>query len=294
MAKRKFPMKTNRKPPLLISLGLMAFLAILSTGETRGENLGEEWMTDYKAASEQARATGKPMLVTFSAVWCPPCRQMEKEVYPQPAVREALKAWIPVYIDVDEDPKTAAQFNISPIPTYVLVSSSGQEEDRFMGARSEKEFVARLTEHKKLFTRVREIKAALETDPSNAALWKELGDIYVKREKEDDALASYRKALEYDPEDEVGVGDDLYFYESIPETSDDLEPALEKFNGFEAKFPQSNMLDQVAFIRGMILLNLDHEDEARQVLEEGLKRYPEGPHAEDMKMILEHLEEDEV
>ncbi|MBI1353139.1 MAG: thioredoxin fold domain-containing protein [Acidobacteria bacterium] len=104
------------------------------------------WRTDYEAALAEAKATGKPALLDFTADWCPPCRVMEREVWPDERVRTAVDAeTIPVRLDVDEDSsaEAARAHRLSGIPTIVLVDGDGQELARagLMSAREMLEFV---------------------------------------------------------------------------------------------------------------------------------------------------------
>ncbi|MFZ5972021.1 MAG: thioredoxin family protein [Bacteroidota bacterium] len=59
-----------------------------------------------------------PVLVDFSAHWCPPCRAMEPvmEQLDEELNRKALV----LQIDVDTNPATTARFGVRKLPTFLF------------------------------------------------------------------------------------------------------------------------------------------------------------------------------
>lgn len=63
---------------------------------------GVQWGMSYEQAFEQAKATGRPVLVDFTGVNCANCRQMEREVMPRSEIRSLLDKFVTVaqYTDI--------------------------------------------------------------------------------------------------------------------------------------------------------------------------------------------------
>ncbi|MGY4876534.1 protein-disulfide reductase DsbD [Vreelandella aquamarina] len=53
-------------------------------------------------AVDQAAAQGQPVFVHFTAEWCISCKQLERDVYPTPAVKEALNGYVLIKADVTQ------------------------------------------------------------------------------------------------------------------------------------------------------------------------------------------------
>lgn len=87
-----------------------------------------------------ANEQGKPAVVDFYATWCPPCMELDFEVWTSPAVSKRLdEGWIAVKIDCTKE--TAAcregidRFSVVGWPTVVFLERGGAErmEERLVG-----------------------------------------------------------------------------------------------------------------------------------------------------------------
>lgn len=110
------------------------------------------WYEDYSAAVTAARADNKPMLLEFSATWCPSCSAIARNVLPDPRVNEALADFVPVKVDVDKNQELAAKYDINPIPVFIVLDRTGKEVYRFLGPPDVESFIKQIDEGRKLAT----------------------------------------------------------------------------------------------------------------------------------------------
>ena len=83
-----------------------------------------------------ALASGRPVLLEFSASWCPPCRMVKPDV--EALAREVQGKAEVVQIDVDAERALAAEYKVRGIPCFVVVKD-GREVARQTGAISKSE-----------------------------------------------------------------------------------------------------------------------------------------------------------
>jgi len=85
-----------------------------------------------------------PVLVDFTATWCPPC-VMIAPVLDRIATDEAARLRV-VSLDVDAHPTTAAKYQVMGMPTLALFID-GEVAVRFMGAKPRSAIMALLEPH---------------------------------------------------------------------------------------------------------------------------------------------------
>ena len=79
-----------------------------------------------------------PVVVDFTASWCPPCRAVAPALEEIAAERDDLRI---VKVDVDRHPETAARYGVLSMPTFV-VFRHGQEVRRVVGAAPKQSLLA--------------------------------------------------------------------------------------------------------------------------------------------------------
>ncbi|NYV75112.1 thioredoxin [Streptomyces sp. UH6] len=84
-----------------------------------------------------------PVLVEFTADWCPPCRQMAP-VLTALAAEEAARLKV-VQLDVDTSPETTNRYGVLSMPTFMLFRD-GEPLRSMVGARPRRRLQAELDE----------------------------------------------------------------------------------------------------------------------------------------------------
>ena len=119
----------------------------LALAATACEQAGER--TEVAAASEiawrhgdvddalaEAKEAGKPVILYWGAVWCPPCNQMKAGLFKDPAFIAETENFVPVYLDGDTEgaQRWGEQFGISGYPTVIILQPDGTEITRIASA----------------------------------------------------------------------------------------------------------------------------------------------------------------
>jgi len=98
-------------------------------GAPRGEASAVRipWVRDERAAVQQSRATGKPLLIDFFAEWCAACKELDVHTWTDPVVaREVSDRFVPLKIDGTEENEQTEElykkYNVPGLPTVLMLA----------------------------------------------------------------------------------------------------------------------------------------------------------------------------
>jgi uncharacterized protein YyaL (SSP411 family) len=93
----------------------------------RPNRAGEiSWRPWSAGAFDEARAAGRPILLSISAVWCHWCHVMDETTYSHPGIIDLInREYVPIRVDNDVRPDINQRYNMGGWPSTAFLTPSG-------------------------------------------------------------------------------------------------------------------------------------------------------------------------
>lgn len=195
------------------------------------------WVNDIEKAFAEAQAKNLPLLLDFYGIWCPPCNQLDFQVFSQQDfVQFFREKFVGLKLDSDAQISKALmkKYNIKYFPTLLATTKDGDEIMRVLGFREK------------------------------GSLMKLLNQAYLLREQSQTKLAELAKAG--NPEAQIALG-------ALSLEREEFPVALELFKPFEKKWRDSKDQNLEKFFRAQFGAEKDSSKKI-EIAEEWFKLYP--------------------
>ena len=103
---------------------------------------GQIFTTNYEEGLKLAEQHNMRAVLFFHASWCKYCKKMENEVFVDPKVKEALKKYVLVMVDTDNNRQVASKYKVEGIPALHMVNSKGEDVQKGANYLDVNKFIA--------------------------------------------------------------------------------------------------------------------------------------------------------
>ncbi len=202
-------------------------------------------------------------------------------------------------INNDERPDLVDRYRLADIPQILFFDGNGVLVDRLKdlsdlgSAKSLETAMDRAIEHSaEVAYRESALKIATSQEPENALAWKALGDFYDQHLTYPPAIDAYLTARDLlGGKDSGGLAEYMTFEILFMELMlRNYDAAIEESGWYIQRFPSSSRLDQAYLYRGYAFFYKKAYAEAKKVLEQQTRLFPDSPYSPNAQEILSYIE----
>jgi thiol-disulfide isomerase/thioredoxin len=87
-----------------------------------------------------------PVLLFFTASWCPWCRKLESEVLTEAKIASELRKFVCVKLDVDKNQDVAIAYGVASLPRIIVINTHSEIIGDWLGYHSTSDFLRLLAD----------------------------------------------------------------------------------------------------------------------------------------------------
>lgn len=193
-----------------VVLGILSLVLLPIIGFSQGITFENG---SFQDALEKAKAEEKVLFIDGYAIWCGPCKKMDKTVFQEEKVGNYFdQNLIALKVDVErgEGPELKKRLNIEGLPGYVFLDGDGNVIYRFSAAMPTDEFLKEVT-----------LAVSYAKDPNSLG---RLNEVYEEKKNDENFLAIYLEQLHKGKS--TGYADVLEHYLDIQKSVADSSQAM--------------------------------------------------------------------
>lgn len=228
---------------------------------------------DFEGALAAAKSSGKLVFVDVGAYWCPPCRQLEEEVFTRPEVGQTIgERFVALHVDAEkgEGPELVARYKVQAYPTLLVLEANGVEKGRIVDALEPPKLLEALATIAGGGSALAELEKKVAAAPDDLQARYELATAYALAARRDEAEAGFAAVIAGDPKNEKGLAAKAMFDRAgfvVAKLDKQPEAAVAAYRDLQAKFPAAKESVRAYRQIGRELHKLGRDDEAVASLE---------------------------
>lgn len=306
----------SRRCPLVVCVlfALTAAVGRPAAAEPAGEPVSggpgtaeRHWHTSLTPALDEAARDGKLVFVDLFADWCGWCRVLDRTVFSRPVFDQLARKMVLVRLDVEdgaEGSRTQALYEVTGLPTTLILEASGALVGQVTGVAEPAEYVRNIEHqielHRRMVTLYRRVVASGgETASEDVAPERvlALAESFHKRRDGARAAALYRLLEERGWSNPRGAALlPFRLADALRLKGRYAEAARSAARARELAVEQGTGRDSAALVEAIDLLGIQIAQEQgdcaerRQALQSFLRRHPESAYHRRVESSLSALE----